>query len=324
MADAEAIARECSGAEAVAPQVDATAQAIYGNANWSATINGSTPEYSIVGDNKIRLGRDILNSDVRAAAKVCVLGQTVVDKLFDGDDPVGKVIRLRTVPFTVIGVFASKGQAMGGWDQDDFILVPITTAQRRLTRNANTGRVNYIMVKGASMKALDYLEVQITDLLRERHHIRQGTPDDFRIRNISQILEARRETTRTMSLLLGSIAVISLIVGGIGIMNIMLVSVTERTREIGIRMAIGARSGDIRMQFLIEAATLSLIGGAIGILFGIAASQGLSRVMQTPPVFGADVIALAFFFSAMVGVVFGFYPAWRASSLSPIDALKYE
>ena len=324
VADAEAIEREASGIEAVAPVVETNAQAIYGAENWAAEVVGSTPGYSEVRDYKIRQGRDLLMSDVLAAAKVCVLGRTVADKLFGGEYPVGKVIRLRTVPFQVIGVFETKGQAMGGWDQDDFVLVPLTTAQRRLTRDANTGRVGNIMVKGVSMKALDYLDIQITDLLRERHKIRPGKPDDFQIRNISQILDARRKATQTMSILLGSIALISLIVGGIGIMNIMLVSVTERTREIGIRMAVGAKSGDIRLQFLIEAVTLSLLGGSIGIMLGLASAHGLAKVMQSPPIFGAGVIAVAFFFSAIVGIGFGFYPAWRASLLNPIDALKYE
>ncbi|MDR1021159.1 MAG: ABC transporter permease [Synergistaceae bacterium] len=324
VADAEAIERECSGVEAVAPVVETNVQAVYGSANWAAEVVGSTPGYAAVRDYKIGQGRDMLPSDVRAAAKVCVLGRTVADKLFEGEDPVGKIIRLRTVPFLVIGVFETKGQAMGGWDQDDFALVPLTTAQRRLTRNANTGRVGNIMVKGVSMKALDYLDIQISDLLRERHRIRQGQPDDFAIRNISQILDARRKATQTMSILLGSIAVISLVVGGIGIMNIMLVSVTERTREIGIRMAVGAKSWDIRLQFLIEAVTLSLLGGSIGIVLGMASAHGLAKVMASPPIFGAGVVALSFAFSAMVGIGFGFYPAWRASLLNPIDALKYE
>jgi putative ABC transport system permease protein len=324
VADAEAIEREASGVEAVAPVVELNVQAIYGTANWAPEVVGSTPGYSAVRDYRVAEGRGLLMSDVRSAAKVCVLGRTVADKLFEGDDPVGKIIRLRTVPFQVIGVFETKGQAMGGWDQDDFILVPLTTAQRRLTRNANTGRVGSVMVKGVSMKALDYLDIQITDLLRERHRIRPGQPDDFQIRNISQILDARRKATQTMSILIGAIAVISLIVGGIGIMNIMLVSVTERTREIGIRMAVGAKSRDIRLQFLIEAVALSLLGGAIGIALGLASAHGLAAVMESPPIFGAWVIVIAFVFSAMVGIGFGFYPAWRASLLNPIDALKHE
>jgi putative ABC transport system permease protein len=324
VSDAEAIERECSGTEAVAPLVQTSAQAIYGNANWSSEINGSTPGFSIVREWTVESGRDLLDGDVRAGSKVCVLGRTVADKLFEEEDPIGKVIRIRTVPFTVVGVFASKGRSMGGYDQDDFILAPITTVQRRLTRNANTGRVGAIMVKGVSMRALDYLEVQINELLRERHRIRPDRQNDFSVMNISQILDMRKKATQTMSLLLGAIAVISLVVGGIGIMNIMLVSVTERTREIGIRMAVGAKSGDIRLQFLIEAVTLSLLGGMLGILLGMAAGFGLSKIMQSPPIFGVESILLAFVFSALVGVGFGFYPAWKASLLSPIDALKYE
>jgi putative ABC transport system permease protein len=324
VADAEAIERECSGIAAVAPSVEASAQVIYGSSNWSTSVEGSTPSYSAVSEWSIALGRDLTEQDVRYGSKVCVLGNTVADKLFGEEDPIGRVIRIRTVPFTVVGVFASKGQSSFGYDQDDFILAPLSTTQRRLTRSSNTDRVGSIMVKGVSMKALDYLELQINELLRERHRIRQGDPDDFRVWNISQILEARRNSTRAMSILLGSIAAISLIVGGIGIMNIMLVSVTERTREIGIRMAVGAKSGDIRMQFLIEAVTLSLIGGALGVALGMSAAYGLEGVMQSPPVFSAGSIALAFAFSAMVGIGFGLYPAWRASLLNPIDALKYE
>lgn len=323
-ADAAAIERECSGTAAVAPVVETPSQVIFGNANVSTTIEGSTPAYSVVREWQMARGRDLIDSDVRAAAKVCVLGHVVADKLFEGEDPVGKIIRIRTIPFTVIGVFAPKGKMMGGWDQDDFVLVPLSTASRRLTRNANTGRVNNIMVKGVSMKALDYLSVQITDLLRERHRIRPGKPDDFRVWNVSQLLEARRTATRTMSLLLGSIAAISLVVGGIGIMNIMLVSVTERTREIGIRMAVGAKSRDIRLQFLIEATTLSLLGGTIGVGVGVVAAHGLAKVMESPPIFSLASITLAFSFSAVIGIGFGFYPAWRASLLNPIDALKYE
>jgi putative ABC transport system permease protein len=324
ISDAEAIERECSGLEAVSPVIELSAQAIYRSANWAAEVVGSTPAYSTVRDHKISMGRDISDSDVRSGAKVCVLGLTVADKLFEGEDPLGKVIRLRATPFTVIGVFKSKGQAISGWDQVDFVLAPITTAQRRLTRNANTGRVSSIQVKGVSMRALDYLELQITELLRERHHIRPGQDDDFAIFNISQMLEARRRSTQAMSILLGSIATISLLVGGIGIMNIMLVSVTERTREIGIRMAVGAKSRDIRMQFLIEAVTLSLLGGALGVSLGMVSAFGLAKVMQSPPMFGVGIVILAFSFSAAVGIGFGFYPAWRASRLRPIDALKYE
>lgn len=325
LADAEAIGRETSGIVAVAPVVDASVKLIYGNNSWNTSLSGSTYNYGLVRDWPVARGRDLLQSDVRGNARVCVLGQTVVDKLFNGEDPLDRVVRINKLPFTVVGVLESKGQSFGGRDQDDTVLIPITTAKQSIVRyRGDPGRVSYIMVKGVSIAALDYVELQISELLRERHRIRPGQPDDFVVRNVSQILEARRQTTKIMSLLLGSIALIALVVGGIGIMNIMLVSVTERTREIGIRMAVGAKSADIRMQFLIEAVVLSLLGGVIGILLGVAAGYGLGSVTQAPPVFSVTSIILAFAFSAAVGVLFGFYPAWKASLLNPIDALKYE
>ena len=323
--DAAAILKEVSGVAAVAPMINTSAQVVYGNLNWNTSVMGSTCGFSAVRDWGIAQGRGLWPSDVEDAEKVAVIGQTVADKLFEKEDPIGKVIRIKRMPFTVVGVLETKGQSFNGQDQDDMILVPLTTAQRSLVRYANSpGRLSYIMVKGVSMTALNYVEVQITDLLKERHRIKKGQPNDFSIRNISQVLEARRQTTKIMSLLLGSIAVISLVVGGIGIMNIMLVSVTERTREIGIRMAIGAKAWDIRLQFLIEAVVLSLIGGIIGILVGVAAGYGLGSVTQAPPIFSVTSIIVAFVFSALVGVIFGFYPAWKASLLNPIDALKYE
>ena len=323
--DAAAILKEVSGVAAVAPMINTSAQVVYGNMNWNTSVTGSTGGFSAVRDWGIAQGRGLWPSDVQDAEKVAVIGQTVADKLFEKEDPIGKVIRIKRMPFTVVGVLETKGQSFNGQDQDDMILVPLTTAQRSLVRYANSpGRLSYIMVKGVSMTALNYVEVQITDLLKERHRIKKGQPNDFSIRNISQVLEARRQTTKIMSLLLGSIAVISLVVGGIGIMNIMLVSVTERTREIGIRMAIGAKAWDIRLQFLIEAVVLSLIGGIIGILVGVADGYGLGSVTQAPPIFSVTSIIVAFVFSALVGVIFGFYPAWKASLLNPIDALKYE
>ena len=323
--DAVAIESEVSGVAAVAPIINTSAQVVYGNLNWNTSVTGSTGGFSAVRDWGIAQGRGLLPSDVQDAEKIAVIGQTVADKLFEKEDPIGKVIRIKRMPFTVVGVLEVKGQSFNGQDQDDVILVPLTTAQRSLVRYANSpGRLSYIMVKGISLAALNYVEVQIGDLLKERHRIKEGQPNDFGIRNISQVLEARRQTTKIMSLLLGAIAVISLVVGGIGIMNIMLVSVTERTREIGIRMAIGAKARDIRLQFLIEAVVLSLIGGIIGILVGVAAGYGLGSVTQAPPVFSVASIVVAFGFSALVGVIFGFYPAWKASLLNPIDALKYE
>ncbi|MGD9666409.1 MAG: ABC transporter permease [Synergistaceae bacterium] len=322
--DALAIEREVSGIEAVAPMINTTAQLVYGNTNWSTSVTGSTPSYSIVQDREVEYGRNINASDVRQGAKIAVIGKTIEDKMFFGEDPVGKSIRIKKVPFTIIGVLKGKGQNTMGQDQDDIVLVPLTAAQRRLVRWNTPGRVSTIYIKGVSMNALQYIQNETEALMRERHKIRSGEPDDFSVRNISQMLEARRKTTAIMSMLLGSIAVISLVVGGIGIMNIMLVSVTERTREIGIRMAVGAKSLDIRFQFLIEAVVLSMAGGTIGIMLGVFAGHALASFTSAPPIFSAGSIILAFVFSALVGVGFGYYPAWKASLLNPIDALKYE
>ena len=322
--DAQAIEKEVSGVDAVAPMINMSATLIYENTNWSSSVVGSTKEYSYVQEWNVESGRDINASDVRQGAKVAVVGKTVVDKLFSGENPVGKAIRINKIPFTVVGVFETKGLSAMGSDQDDFVLVPLTAAQRRLVRWKTAGRIGNIYIKGVSMEALSYIQNETEALLRERHRIKPGDADDFAVRNVSQMLEARRKTTTIMSMLLGSIAFISLVVGGIGIMNIMLVSVTERTREIGIRMAVGATEKDIRMQFLIEAVVLSMIGGTIGIMLGVAAGYALSSFTSAPPVFTVMSIVLAFFFSAMVGVGFGYYPAYKASLLNPIDALKYE
>lgn len=322
--DAIAIEREVSGIEAVAPMINTSAQLVYGNTNWNTSVTGSTPSYSLVQDREVEYGRNISASDVRQGAKIAVIGKTIEDKMFFGEDPVGKSIRIKKVPFTIIGVLKAKGQNTMGQDQDDLVLVPLTAAQRRLVRWSTPGRVSTIYIKGVSMNALQYIQNETEALMRERHKIRAGEPDDFSVRNISQMLEARRKTTAIMSMLLGSIAVISLVVGGIGIMNIMLVSVTERTREIGIRMAVGAKSRDIRFQFLIEAVVLSMVGGTIGIMLGVFAGHALASLTSAPPIFSAGSIILAFVFSALVGVGFGYYPAWKASLLDPIDALKYE
>ena len=322
--DAQAIEKEVSGVDAVAPMINLSATLVYENTNWSSSVVGSTKEYSYVQEWNIESGRDINASDVRQGAKVAVIGKTVVDKLFGGENPVGKAIRINKIPFTVVGVFEAKGLSAMGSDQDDFILVPLTSAQRRLVRWKTAGRIGNIYIKGVSMEALSYIQNETEALLRERHKIKPGDADDFAVRNVSQMLEARRKTTTIMSMLLGSIAFISIVVGGIGIMNIMLVSVTERTREIGIRMAVGATERDIRMQFLIEAVVLSMIGGTIGIMLGVAAGYALSSFTSAPPVFTLMSIVLAFVFSAMVGVGFGYYPAYKASLLNPIDALKYE
>jgi len=324
-ADATAIERSVSGVDAVAPLVNASVTAVYGNTNWSTSLTGSTGSYSYVQSREVEIGRDIYDSDVRQGTKVAIIGQTVAEKLFGSENPLGKSIRVNKIPFTIIGIYAKKGQSQMGSDQDDLIIVPITTAQKRLVRKRGTvDRVQAIYIQGVSMDALNYIQNETEALLRERHKIKPGEPDDFAVRNISQMLEARKKTTTIMSMLLACIAVISLIVGGIGIMNIMLVSVTERTREIGIRMAVGATSGDIRTQFLLEAVVLSDLGGAIGILLGVLAAFGMSAVTKAPPVFSIGSILVAFIFSCLVGVGFGYYPAYKASLLNPIDALKYE
>ena len=322
--DALAIEQQVSGIDAVAPMVNTSVTLIYGNTNWSTSVIGSTSSYSYVQDREISQGRDINDSDVRQSNKVCVIGRTIATKMFNGENPLGKMIRINKIPFQIVGIFAEKGQSQMGSDQDDLVLVPLTAAQKRLVRWTTAGRIGDIFIKGVSMNALSYIQNETEALLRERHKIRAGQADDFSVRNVSQMLEARKKTTNIMSMLLASIAVISLVVGGIGIMNIMLVSVTERTREIGIRMAVGAKSGDIRAQFLIEATILSMIGGILGIVLGIAAGYGLATFTEAPPIFKVSSILLAFVFSALVGVGFGYYPAAKASLLNPIDALKYE
>ena len=264
------------------------------------------------------------DQDVRSAMKVCLLGQTVVDNLFGSIDPIGQILRIKKIPFTVIGVLESKGQSLVGQDQDDIIYVPITTAQKRIFGTTIPGMVRTIMVKARSAEDLPIAERQVTDLLRQRHRIGPDKEDDFTVRNLTQMLQMAEDTTKTMTLLLGAIASISLLVGGIGIMNIMLVSVTERTREIGIRMAVGAKTWDIRVQFIIEALTLAMTGGTIGIISGIAASIILSAVFGWPTFVSPLSVLLAFGFSAMVGIFFGFYPAYKASLLNPIDALRFE
>ncbi len=324
MGDAEAIVRECPAVSDVAPVLGGVAQVVYGHMNWSTGITGTTPGMLIVRDWELSSGRPFTQQDVKSATKVCLLGQTVVDNLFGDQNPVGQAIRIKNVPFTVIGVLAPKGQSPQGQDQDDAIYVPVTTAQKKLFGTQFPGMVRIIMVKAKSADDLSSGETQITELLRQRHHIGQKQDNDFTVRNLTQIMQAAEQSSKVMTLLLGAIASVSLLVGGIGIMNIMLVSVTERTREIGIRMAIGAKTWDIRLQFIIEALTLSLIGGVIGIIVGVSTSLILSSVSGWPTVVSALSILLAFSFSGFIGIFFGFYPAFKASLLNPIDALRYE
>jgi putative ABC transport system permease protein len=322
--DAEAILRECSAVAAVAPMQFGTAQVVFGNQNWSTGIQGTTPGILEVKDCGLSAGRNMSDQDIRSATKVCLLGQTVVDNLFGSMDPLGQVIRIRKIPFTVIGVLESKGQSLGGQDQDDTIIVPLSTAQKKLFGRTIPGMVRSIMVKARSSEELSVAERQITDLLRQRHRIGPNREDDFTVMNLTQVLEMAEQTANTFALLLGAIASVSLVVGGIGIMNIMLVSVTERTREIGIRMAVGAKTWDIRIQFIVEALTLSMIGGITGIIIGGTASFILSNVFEIPSVVSLPSVLLAFCFSGLVGIFFGFYPAYKASLLNPIDALRFE
>ncbi|MEK6698167.1 MAG: ABC transporter permease [Nitrospirota bacterium] len=324
MGDAEAIQKECPAVAFVAPTLGGVAQVVSGHLNWSTGVSGTTADMLEVRDWDLTAGRPFTQQDVMSATKVALLGQTVVDSLFGDQDPVGQTIRIKNVPFTVIGVLAPKGQSAQGQDQDDTILIPVTTAQKKLFGTQFPGMVRIIMVKAKSAEDLPAAEKQITELLRQRHRIGQKQDNDFTVRNLTQLMQAREESTKVMTLLLGAIASVSLLVGGIGIMNIMLVSVTERTREIGIRMAIGAKTWDIRLQFIIEAITLSLIGGIIGIFVGVAASLALSSVSGWPTVISPLSILLSFGFSGMVGIFFGFYPAYKASLLNPIDALRYE
>ncbi len=324
MADAESISRECSAVIAVAPAITGTAQVVFGNQNWATGVIGTTPDMVIVREWELISGRFVNEQDVRSGTKVAVIGQTVAERLFGELDPIGKVIRIKKIPFEVIGVLDRKGQSLTGQDQDDIIYVPITTAQRTLFGQTLPGRVRMIYAKASSLESIPQATEQIKTLLRQRHRIGPNQEDDFTVMDLTQMLKAAEESTKTMSILLGAIASVSLIVGGIGIMNIMLVSVTERTREIGIRMAVGAKPKDIRMQFLIESVFLTTIGGIFGLLMGIGISLAVASLMEWPVSISLFSALIAFGFSAFVGVFFGFYPAYKASTLNPIEALRYE
>jgi len=322
--DADAILKECPAVAQVAPIMNGVAQVVYGNMNWSTGVVGTTPSILEVRDWPLYSGRNFTEQDVRSATKVCLLGQTVVDNLFGAADPVGQIVRIKKLPFAVVGVLERKGQSQHGQDQDDTIFIPVTTAQKKIFGTAFPGMVRTIMVKARSTEDLDAAERQITALLRQRHHIGPKADNDFSIRNLTQMMQVAEQSTRVMTLLLGAIASVSLLVGGIGIMNIMLVSVTERTREIGIRMAVGAKTWDIRLQFIIEALSLSLIGGFVGIAGGIITSKMISFFTGWSTVVSSLAILMAFGFSGLVGIFFGFYPAYKASLLNPIEALHYE
>jgi putative ABC transport system permease protein len=322
--DAKAIQTEIPGVKYTAPNLNGIAQVVYGNQNWSTIIIGTTPEVLDIRDWLLYSGRSFTQQDVEGATKVCLLGRTVAENLFGGIDPIGQIVRIKNVPFTVIGVLAPKGQSTWGQDQDDIIFVPLTTAQKRLFGMQFPGMVRTVAVQARGPEVMKEVEEQITDLLRQRHRIQSNQENDFTVRNLTEVMSSAEQSAQVMSLLLGAIASISLIVGGIGIMNIMLVSVTERTREIGIRMAVGAKGKDILLQFLIESLVLSLNGGILGIGIGISGTFILSSFTQWPTLFSIKAILLAFLFSGSVGVFFGFYPARKASLLNPIEALRYE
>jgi putative ABC transport system permease protein len=319
--DLEAIRRETPSVAYVSPVVNSRSQLVSGNLNWSASIQGVSEQFPEIRKWPVAGGSFFTDSDVRSAARVIVIGRTIADNLFAGQDPVGQTLRVSNMPFRVVGVMQRKGQDAQGRDQDDTAFAPYTAVQKKLLGNT---RVQVAYVSAVSAEATYAAQSQIAALLRQRHRLGEGAPDDFTVRNMSDVAEAANETNSVMTMLLASIAGVSLLVGGIGIMNIMLVSVTERTREIGIRMAIGARSSAVRTQFLIESIVLSLAGGSTGIVLGVLASVGVPLLLGWPTLVSTASIVGSVVFSAAVGIFFGYYPARKAAALDPIDALRYE
>ena len=324
--DAEAIQSELDAVEAASAFRDRTVQIVYGALNWATRVNGVAAEYLDVRDWPLAAGRPIAPEDIRGAARVALLGQTTVENLFPYTDPVGEIIRLANVPFTVIGVLGPKGQSTWGQDQDDTVLIPLSTGNQTVFGTTRSGprRIDGIVIKIRPGEDMTEAESAIRDLLRQRHRLRSDQEDTFWVRNLSDVLRTQEEASRVMTYLLAAIASVSLFVGGIGIMNIVLVSVTERTREIGLRMAVGARSRHILAQFLVEAITLSLVGGVLGVAAGLAASWAIGYLAEWRVLVPPEAIALAVAFAAAVGIFFGFYPARKASLLDPIEALRYE
>ena len=324
--DAKAIATDCPSVALAAPTVRGGVQVVYGSNNWATVVQGVTPDYMPLRDYTVMSGDFFTTQDVDSAAKTAVLGETVAKNLFGDADPTGQTVIIKNVPFTVSGVLTPKGQSPTGQDQDDMIMVPISTATQKVigANKANAKAIGQIMVQAVSPQAMDQAMQEVEALLRERHKIQPGADEDFTVRNLTEVFQAQESSAQVMSILLGAIASVSLIVGGIGIMNIMLVSVTERTREIGLRQAVGAKTRDILMQFLVEAVTLSLLGGIIGILLGLTASVLISHFAQWSTQVSMLAIMLAFVFSALVGVFFGYYPARKAAFMDPIEALRYE
>jgi len=323
--DARAVGTECRSVIYSAPMQQNQAQVVFGNNNWFTRIQGTTADYLTIRDMQVASGQPFTQSDVDSSAKVALLGKTVADNLFSGVDPVGQIIRVKKVPFTVVGVLAPKGQSPTGQDQDDMIIMPISTAKKKVIggRQNNMQVVGQILVQaheGATKIAVS----EIQGLLRQRHRLQPTQDDDFAVQNLEEVFAAQETSAEVMSILLASIASVSLIVGGIGIMNIMLVSVTERTKEIGLRQAVGAKTGDILSQFLVEAVTLSVAGGTVGIILGVGASLLISYFADWSTLVSPGSVLLAFLFSALVGVFFGYYPARKAAFLDPIEALRYE
>jgi putative ABC transport system permease protein len=321
--DGEAVLRDCPYVTAVSPMVRSGVQVVYRENNWGTSVQGVGASYPQVRNWDLKAGSFFEEGDVRTGARVCVLGTTVADQLFASEDPVGKTIRIRNMTFRVIGVLTSKGSAAWGQDQDDTIVVPWTTV-RRVLQNSPFSNVNQLMISLTSLEVLPQAKKEITAILRQRHRLAPAADDDFTVTDMTEVTQTVTQVSRLMSALLTVIASISLVVGGIGIMNIMLVSVTERTREIGLRMAVGARRRDILVQFLVEAVVLSGIGGILGVGLGAAAAQAVARANHWPVLVSAASVALALGFSAGVGIFFGFYPAWRAARLSPIESLRHE
>jgi len=319
--DAEAIRREVPGVIGVSEEVVSTTQVAAGNQNWFTRIYGESADYFDIRQWPLADGAPFTPQDVRSANKVCVIGRTTATQIYGNENPIGQILRIKEVPFTITGVLTPKGLSTQGVDQDDIVIMPYPSAMKRVIGGTNLRNIN---VQIGDAQQLEPAQQQIISLLRQRHNIRPGRDDDFTVRNQQEIAQAATETSRVLTLLLGAIAGVSLVVGGIGIMNIMLVSVTERTREIGVRMAVGAHGSDILTQFLIEAVTLSSVGGVIGIICGIGVSKVLSAYAHWPTLISIGSIAIAFLFSAAVGIFFGFYPARKAAALDPIEALRYE